>query len=84
MNEVIEELKLIADMLYKNETSASYAKLANVIPLLAQSIGNVEDENIRNLLVEKLSFALSAMENNDNLLLADTINNELIDVLNKI
>ena len=84
MNEVIEELKLIADMLYKNETTASYAKLASVIPLLSQSIGNVEDESIRNLLVEKLGIALSAMEKNDGLLLADTISGGLVDVLNKI
>lgn len=80
MKKVIEELNEISELLYQENITTAYSKLAGVIPGITQSIGNVEDEELRNLLAEKLGMALNAMENNDALLLADIIQYELVEV----
>lgn len=81
---IILELKEIAELLYQENIQNAYVKLTHVIPSLDVVLNDIDDENIRVSLVEKLSNALDAMENEDYTFLADTIQYELIDVLSEL
>lgn len=81
MSDIIDELKKVADLLYEEKNSEAYSELARVIPKMSQAIGDVEDEGVKSNLVESLKKALMAMENYDVLMLADTIQYELLEIL---
>ena len=81
MSDIIDELKKVADLLYEEKNSEAYSELDRVIPKMSQAIGDVEDEGVKSNLVESLKKALMAMENYDVLMLADTIQYELLEIL---
>lgn len=81
MSDIIDELKKVTDLLYEEKNSEAYSELARVIPKMSQAIGDVEDEGVKSNLVESLKKALMAMENYDVLMLADTIQYELLEIL---
>ena len=84
LQEIKEELTGIADLLYQENTGLAYQKLTGIIPKMSLALGEVSDEDKKNMLVAKLSLALEAMENEDNLLLADVIQYELLDAIDEL
>ena len=82
--DIITELESITELLYQENVQSAYHKLAQVIPKMDVMLNDINDEGTRAILVEKLSIALEAMENEDYTFLADTIQYELIDTLKEL
>ena len=78
---IIEELQQIAELLYQENIQPAYAMLANVLPRIEVLISGIEDDSVRDELVEKFGAALGAMEEEDNTLLADILQYEIIETL---
>lgn len=84
VSDIIMKLREIAELLYQENIQDAYRNLALVIPQLDEILNDVNDEERRRELTEKLINALDAMENEDYTFLADTIQYELVEVLNDI
>lgn len=78
----VNQLKEIADILYKGESARGIAAIQNVIPNIAVISDDIEDEGVKDkLLNEALAPMLDAMQENDGVTLADIITYELIELL---
>ncbi len=84
MNIIIDELNEISLLLREGKMNEAYGQLAQIIPDMSKTIDELVDENTKNDLVVILTKALGAMENNDGILLADTIQHEMLDALSKL
>lgn len=78
----VNQLKEIADILYKGESTRGIAAIQDVIPNIAVISDDIEDEGVKDkLLNEALAPMLAAMQENDGVTLADIITYELIELL---
>lgn len=84
LKEVIEQLNKVTDYLYQENIPAANQSLIMALPKLERCIGEISDSEIQETLKEKLMEALSAMEEEDYVLLADLIQYEVIEVLTEL
>lgn len=81
LEEVIQELTQITDYLYQENIPLANRGLVFVLPKLEACIGGIEEEDTQKELRDKLMEALSAMEEEDYVLLADLIQYEVLEIL---
>ena len=81
MTQVVYVLKQITDMLYQENVSPAYKSLYLVLPYMEQAIAEMDEQERQIELRERLEEALSAMEEEDNILLADIIQYEIVRIL---
>lgn len=84
LNEVIDSLGKVTDYLYQENIPVANQALFLVLPKLERCISKIDDEEIQVTLKEKLTEALSAMEEEDFVLLADLIQYEVVEILKDI
>lgn len=78
LKQVIEVLEQVVELLYQENITIAYKMLYIILPNLEKVISNTGSKAIQQELKEKLEEALSAMENADNILLADIIHYEVL------
>ena len=85
LNITIEKLDKIADILYKGGTEEGFAYMNEVLPDISMIATGMMDPNISTRLMnEALVPALSAMEQQDGVWLADIIYYELLKILREL
>ncbi|MBE5923070.1 MAG: hypothetical protein E7271_01205 [Lachnospiraceae bacterium] len=80
LNNIVNMLQDCVDMLYQENLSSAYKMLAVVYPKMEELITGMEQTHQKEI-KEKLQLVLDAMEDGDNILIADTIQYELIEML---
>lgn len=78
LHNIIELLRQIADYLYQENFRPAYMMFVATLPQLEELIKSVDDEQ-KESIQEKLSVVLDAMEQEDTMLFADTLQYELLD-----
>lgn len=81
LQQIVNILEQITDLLYQENVSPAYTRLAAVLPQMEDIIMQL-DEEAQQELTEKLQSALGAMEDGDNTLLADILKYEILEQLN--
>lgn len=84
MEVITDNLIQIAEFLYQENIPIAYQQLRVALPTLETVINEIEQEETRNLMKDKLLQALKAMEDEDYILLADTIQYEIVEELQNI
>ncbi|MGN0438109.1 MAG: hypothetical protein ACI4F4_06245 [Lachnospiraceae bacterium] len=82
--EVVENLNKVSDYLYQENIPVANQMLFLVLPKLERCISEIANEEIQDTLKEKLAEALTAMEEEDFILLADLIQYEVIEILKEL
>ena len=77
LNMVTNGLIKATDLLYQENITYAYQVLVVVLPQLELVISEIEDDNVRNELRDRLEDALKAMEEEDYILLADIFQYEI-------
>ena len=77
----IEQLTAIADDMYKGEINQGMASMVEVIPIIAEILGELSQEQQDEFVNDALKPALNAMEEKDSTTLADIISYEIVPVL---
>lgn len=81
LEQLIDALIKIADYLYQENIQVAYRLLYLVLPSLDQFISQIEGNEKKDILKEKLLQALEAMEKEDYILLADILQYEVVEQL---
>ncbi len=81
MEQVINTLTTVTDLLYQENIPVAYRMLYLILPAMEEVIGQIQHEEIQSELKDKLLEALEAMENGDNILLADILQYEILERL---
>ncbi|MCR5701952.1 MAG: hypothetical protein K6G76_07405 [Lachnospiraceae bacterium] len=81
---IINELSLVAELFYQENLKNAYAGLVAALPKLEKELQEIEDDDARQEVTDKLNLTLQAMEDNDSILIADTIQYELIEALQQL
>lgn len=79
---MIDKIDSICDMLYQENIQDAYVKLQELIKELMLSLAKLNEEEQADM-VEALKPALEAMESNDTTLLADILQYEVKDRIEK-
>ena len=81
VSQLIDNLIKITDYLYQENIQVAYRLLYLVLPSLDQFISQIEQDEKKDILKEKLLQALVAMEKEDYILLADILQYEVVEQL---
>ncbi len=81
VSQLIDNLIKITDYLYQENIQVAYRLLYLVLPSLDQFISQIEQDEKKDILKEKLLQALGAMEDEDYILLADILQYEVVEQL---
>lgn len=81
VSQLIDNLIKITDYLYQENIQVAYRLLYLVLPSLDQFISQMEQDEKKDILKEKLLQALEAMEKEDYILLADILQYEVVEQL---
>lgn len=81
LKNVINILSQVVDLLYQENLQSAYISFAAVLPKLEELLAEISDQEIQNVLVEKLQAILETMESQDSILLADMLQYELMEQL---
>lgn len=81
VSQLIDNLIKITDYLYQENIKVAYRLLYLVLPSLDQFISQIEQDEKKDILKEKLLQALEAMEKEDYILLADILQYEVVEQL---
>ena len=81
VSQLIDNLIKITDYLYQENIQVAYRLLYLVLPSLDQFISQIEQDEKKDILKEKLLQALEAMEKKDYILLADILQYEVVEQL---
>ncbi len=81
MEDLLEVLEKIAELLYQENYNQAYGFLIKCLPFLSQCLEEIEDETLQAELLQSLTEAVGAMEQNDYTLLADILQYDIIDKL---
>ncbi len=84
MQDLLDVLKKITELLYQENYEDAYGLLIQCLPVLGVYIGEIEDENLQRGVMDALTEAIAAMEENDYTLLADILQYEVIEKLDVI
>ena len=79
---LVNELKGIADVLYKGETNKGFSMIGGVLPDMQAVSLEMDEESRSDFLNNALSPALEAMQTKDSTLLADIITYEILERVN--
>lgn len=80
LRQIVHILEQITDLLYQENVTPAYMRLAAVLPQMEDIIMQL-DEEAQQELTEKLQSSLGAMEDGDNTLLADILQYEILEQL---
>lgn len=78
MTDVIEQ---VTDLLYQEKVEYAYKMLLIVLPEFENMIYVTGDEKFKGIMKEKLEIVLRAMEEMDYILVADTLNYEVVECI---
>ena len=81
VSQLIDNLIKITDYLYQENIQVAYRLLYLVLPSLDQFISQIEQDEKKDILKEKLLQALGAMEDEYYILLADILQYEVVEQL---
>ena len=81
IQQVVETLTTITDLLYQENIPVAYRMLYLILPALEKTIGSIGQDDIQGELKDQLFSALQAMEDEDNILLADILQYEILERL---
>ena len=81
VSQLIDNLIKITDYLYQENIQVAYRLLYLVLPSLDQFISQIEQDEKKDILKEKLLQALEAREKEDYILLADILQYEVVEQL---
>ena len=83
LDNIINMLQECADLLYQENLSSAYKMLAVIYPKMEELIAGMEDEQQLQM-QDKLKLVLEAMEDGDSILIADSIQYELLEILSNM
>ncbi|HCJ09069.1 MAG TPA: hypothetical protein DHV96_12140 [Lachnospiraceae bacterium] len=81
LKQLVDAIRQIVDLLYQENIEAGYKALYIVLPYLERMIVETDNTEFQNELKEKLEEALHAMEDGDNILLADIMQYEVLEII---
>lgn len=81
LKQLVDAIRQIVDLLYQENIEAGYKVLSIVLPYLERMIVETDNTEFQNELKEKLEEALHAMEDGDNILLADIMQYEVLEMI---
>lgn len=81
MKDLLEVLSKVTELLYQEKYNEAYGILIKCLPIMGACIGDIKNENIQREIMDALTEAISAMENNDYTLLADILQYDVIEKL---
>lgn len=81
---VIDILMNVSDLLYQDNREYAYKMLALILGSLEKVIAEIEQQGIRSELCICLKDALQAMQEEDDVLLADILQYEIVERLQKL
>lgn len=84
MKDLLEVLKKVAELLYQEEHNKAYGLLVKCLPIMGVCIEEIEDKELQREILDSLTEAIAAMENNDYTLLADILQYDVIEKLEAI
>lgn len=84
MKDLLDVLKKVAELLYQEEHNKAYGILIKCLPMMGVCIEDIEDKEFQREVLDSLTEAITAMENNDYTLLADILQYDVIEKLETI
>ena len=84
MKDLLDVLKKITELLYQERTKEAYGFLIKCLPYMGTVIEEMRDQELQREVMDSLSEAVGAMEENDNTLLADILQYDVIERLETI
>ncbi len=84
MQDLLEVLNKITELLYQEKSNEAYGLLIKCLPIMAEYIGAIEDAEVQCEVMNSLTEAVTAMEENDYTLLADILQYDVIEKLENI
>lgn len=81
MRDLLEVLSKVTELLYQEKYNEAYGILIKCLPIMGVYIGEIEDEGLQREIMDALTEAVAAMENNDYTLLADILQYDVIEKL---
>lgn len=84
MKDLLDVLKKVAELLYQEEHNKAYGILIKCLPMMGVCIEDIEDKELQREVLDSLTEAITAMENNDYTLLADILQYDVIEKLETI
>lgn len=83
-NITLDELEAIAQLLYENQSREAYERFPALVTQLAQIATQMKEPTVQLAYIQALQKALEAMEQKNDLLLADILHYEVADGILRI
>ncbi|MBO5468248.1 MAG: hypothetical protein J6A03_00700 [Lachnospiraceae bacterium] len=84
MSDLIEVLEKVSELLYQENFAVAYDILAKSLPFLSSCLEDMKDQQMQRELLDALTEAVGAMEEQDATLLADILQYEIVERLKSI
>lgn len=84
MKDLLDVLKKVTELLYQEDYNKAYGLLIKCLPIMGVCIEDIEDKGLQREVLDSLTEAIEAMENNDYTLLADILQYDVIEKLETI
>lgn len=84
MKDLLDVLKKITELLYQEDYNTAYGLLVKCLPIMGVYIEEIEDQDLQREILDALTQAITAMEDNDYTLLADILQYDVIEKLETI
>lgn len=84
MKDLIEVLEKVSELLYQENFAVAYDILAKCLPFMSTCLEEMKDQQMQRELLDALTEAIKAMEENDYTLLADILQYEIVERLKSI
>lgn len=84
MKDLLDVLKKVTELLYQEDYNKAYGLLIKCLPIMGVCIEEIEDKGLQREVLDSLTEAIEAMENNDYTLLADILQYDVIEKLETI
>lgn len=84
MKDLLDVLKRIVELLYQENEQEAYRLLIPCLPVMSEYIAKVENKEEQTLIMNVLAQVLDAMEEKDYTLMADILQYDLMEKMEKI
>lgn len=84
MKDLLDVLKKITELLYQEDYNTAYGLLVKCLPIMGVYIEEIENQDLQREILDALTQAIAAMEDNDYTLLADVLQYDVIEKLETI
>ena len=84
MKDLLDVLKKVTELLYQEDYNKAYGLLIKCLPIMGVCIEEIEDKGLQREVLDSLTEAIEAMENNDYTLLADILQYDVLEKLETI